>query len=339
MLRYWVEPEMFIKPPPVGLNPETYSIKPSRPNRQLKDGDTLTVGNRTLQVLHTPGHSPGSICLWEESAGLLFSGDTIYDDPIYVHLPHSDFDDYVRSLSLLCSLVPQVRKVLPSHGQTPLEPMIILKIAQAFQQVAQGGVEYLFLDGVYESLRRLAGLKEGVLVAWGICRDGQKVLLHMALGNKESYTAFPRNIGTMWQNFIRDMQGRGLPAPILVATDGAPGLIRAVDEAWPNSLRQRCLAQTPALAGGAREIRNVVDKVPDNAREEVKAMVHSTYYAPNREVGEKTVMELLDKHGFNVIPVPLYDVSPFGGGLHCGTADVYREGSMEDYFPKQVDGF
>ena len=140
-------------------------------------------------------------------------------------------------------------------------------------------VEYLFLDGVYESLRRLAGLKEGVLVAWGICRDGQKVLLHMALGNKESYTA--------WQDFIRNMQGRGLPAPILVSTDGAPGLIRAVDEAWSNSLRQRCLAH---------KIRNVVDKVPDNAREEVKAMVHSTYYAPNREVGEMIAKDLLQRY-------------------------------------------
>ena len=140
-------------------------------------------------------------------------------------------------------------------------------------------VEYLFLDGVYESLRRLAGLKEGVLVAWGICRDGQKVLLHMALGNKESYTA--------WQDFIRNMQGRGLPAPILVTTDGAPGLIRAVDEAWPNSLRQRCLAH---------KIRNVIDKVPDNARAEVKAMVHSTYYAPNRDVAEMIAKDLLERY-------------------------------------------
>jgi putative transposase len=140
-------------------------------------------------------------------------------------------------------------------------------------------VEYLFLDGVYESLRRLAGLKEGVLVAWGICRDGQKVLLHMALGNKESYAA--------WQDFIRNMQGRGLQEPVLVTTDGAPGLIRAVDEAWPNSLRQRCLAH---------KIRNVVDKVPDNAREEVKAMVHSTYYAPNREVGEMIAKDLLQRY-------------------------------------------
>ena len=140
-------------------------------------------------------------------------------------------------------------------------------------------VEYLFLDGVYESLRRLAGLKEGVLVAWGICRDGQKVLLHMGLGNKESYTA--------WQDFIRDMQARGLQEPVLVTIDGAPGLIRAVEEAWPNSLRQRCLAH---------KIRNVIDKVPKDAQAELKAMVHSAYYAPNREVAEMIAKDLLERY-------------------------------------------
>lgn len=153
MLRELVEPEMFKEAPPKSFNPETYLIKPSRPNRQLKDGDALNVGDRTLKVLHTPGHSPGSICLWEESAGLLFSGDTIYDGPIYAQLPHSNFDDYVRSLKLLCSLAPQASKVLPSHGNTPLEPMIILKIAQGFQQVSQGGVEYWFKESPWGRVR------------------------------------------------------------------------------------------------------------------------------------------------------------------------------------------
>jgi putative transposase len=140
-------------------------------------------------------------------------------------------------------------------------------------------VEYLFLDGVYESLRRLAGVKEGILVAWGICRDGQKVLLHMALGSKESYSA--------WQSLFRDMQGRGLNVPVLIATDGAPGLIRAVEEAWPKSLRQRCLAH---------KMRNVIDKVPDHASAEVKAMVKSAYYAPNREVAEMIAKDLMDRY-------------------------------------------
>ncbi len=54
---------------------------------------------------------------------------------------------------------------------------------------------------------------------------------------------------------------------------------------------------------------------------------------------EKKQMEQFDKLGFEVIPVPFMDVSAFGGGLHCATADVYREGSCEDYFPKQIEGF
>lgn len=57
------------------------------------------------------------------------------------------------------------------------------------------------------------------------------------------------------------------------------------------------------------------------------------------EATETAQMEQLDKLGFEVIPVPFWDVAPFGGGLHCATADVYREGTLEDYFPKQLPGF
>jgi glycine amidinotransferase len=57
------------------------------------------------------------------------------------------------------------------------------------------------------------------------------------------------------------------------------------------------------------------------------------------EASEEPIMELLAKRGFEVVPVPFYDVSAFGGGLHCCTADVYREGEMEDYFPNQIEGF
>jgi transposase-like protein len=140
-------------------------------------------------------------------------------------------------------------------------------------------VEYLFLDAVYESLREQAGLKEGVLVAWAICADGRKVLLHLALGNKESYQN--------WLDFLHGMVTRGLQAPVQTTTDGAPGLIRAVEEMFPHSLRQRCLAH---------KTRNVLDKVPDSARSEVKAMVHASYYAPNQDVARMIAAEALDTY-------------------------------------------
>lgn len=57
------------------------------------------------------------------------------------------------------------------------------------------------------------------------------------------------------------------------------------------------------------------------------------------EASETAQMEQLDRLGFEVIPIPFWDVAAFGGGLHCATADVYREGTCGDYFPKQVEGF
>ena len=137
-------------------------------------------------------------------------------------------------------------------------------------------VEYLFLDAVYESLRRQGGGKEGILSAWAICADGRKVMLHLALGNKESYPN--------WLEFLRDLVRRGLQTPVLVTTDGAPGLIRAVREAFPNSLRQRCLAH---------KTRNVTDKVPDSVRAEIKNAVRAAYYAPNREVADMIAADTL----------------------------------------------
>lgn len=152
---------------------------------------------------------------------------------------------------------------------------------EAFSQRDLSGfpVEYLFLDAVYESLRRLGAGPEGVLCAWAICSDGRKVLLHLALGSRESYLA--------WRDFLRDLVRRGLNTPLLIATDGAPGLIKAVEEMWPMSLRQRCLAH---------KMRNVLAKVPLSARDELKAAIRAVYYAPNREVAEMLAKVVLERY-------------------------------------------
>jgi putative transposase len=152
---------------------------------------------------------------------------------------------------------------------------------EAFAECNLSGfeVEYLFLDAVYESLRQQGGGKEGVLCAWAICANGRKVMLHLALGNKESYPN--------WLEFLRDMVRRGLQTPVMVTTDGAPGLIRAVEEVFPNSLRQRCLAH---------KTRNVTDKVPDSVRAEVKNAVRAAYYAPNREVADMIAADVLKSY-------------------------------------------
>jgi glycine amidinotransferase len=57
------------------------------------------------------------------------------------------------------------------------------------------------------------------------------------------------------------------------------------------------------------------------------------------EESEVELADQLDKHGFEVVPVPFWDVAPFGGGLHCATVDIERDGGIEDYFPQRYGRF
>jgi putative transposase len=124
-------------------------------------------------------------------------------------------------------------------------------------------ITYLFVDGIAERLH-LGQPREAVLAAWGILADGKKALLHLAPGTKED-TASCRE-------FFQDMRRRGLPDPLLVASDGAPGIIRAIEECLPRSVRQRCLAH---------KMRNLQSKVPEDVWPEFKARSTACYQAPS----------------------------------------------------------
>jgi putative transposase len=110
----------------------------------------------------------------------------------------------------------------------------------------------LFLDAVFLSVRR-DGPKEGVLVAWGFTEQGERMLLSVMLGMRESQED--------WQSLARDLIARGLGAPLLVVADGAPGLIKAVEQCWPASDRQHC---------AVHRLRNLVAKLPERERERVR---------------------------------------------------------------------
>jgi putative transposase len=127
-------------------------------------------------------------------------------------------------------------------------------------------IAYLFLDGVAERLNP-GERREAVLCAWGIDVEGNKHLLHLAPGTKEDATSC--------REFIQDMKRRGLCDSLLVTTDGAPGLIKAVEECFPRSSRQRCLVH---------KMRNMQAKVTDEQLwPEVKAEATSAYTAANPE--------------------------------------------------------
>jgi putative transposase len=129
----------------------------------------------------------------------------------------------------------------------------------------------LFLDAVYLPTRP-SGDKEGVLVAWGYTTEGKRVLVAVRLGQRESHED--------WLDLGRDLTRRGLRSPWLVVSDGAPGLIKAIDELWPEADRGRC---------AVHKLRNVVAKLPGRPglHEEIKG----AYWAALNEAADPAAAE------------------------------------------------
>ncbi len=78
-----------------------YTVPAAPATRVLDEGDVIDTGDRAFEVIHLPGHSPGSIGLWEEATGILFSGDALYDGPLLDEIPGADLDAYVRTMARL----------------------------------------------------------------------------------------------------------------------------------------------------------------------------------------------------------------------------------------------
>ena len=89
----------------------------------IKEGDIFDLGHRKLKVIHTPGHSPGHIMLYDMKDKLLVSGDLVYKGIIYCHYPSTNPKDMYKSYLKLIAL--DIDQVLPGHGESPLNKEII----------------------------------------------------------------------------------------------------------------------------------------------------------------------------------------------------------------------
>jgi putative transposase len=136
----------------------------------------------------------------------------------------------------------------------------------------------LFVDAVFLSVRP-DGPKEGVLVAWGFTEEGERVLLSVMLGMRESHED--------WLALGRDLIARGLGAPLLIVADGAPGLIKAVEQCWPASDRQHC---------AVHRVRNLLAKLPERERERVReAYWRALDDATDERDGRQRLQALIDE--------------------------------------------
>jgi glyoxylase-like metal-dependent hydrolase (beta-lactamase superfamily II) len=122
---YDVPPELFTALPSAEYDPTSYAVAPAPATRTVREGDVIDLGNRRFEVLHLPGHSPGSIGLWEAARGVLFSGDAIYDGPLLDELPGSDISAYVATMKRLRELPVDVVHAGhdPSFGRARLREL------------------------------------------------------------------------------------------------------------------------------------------------------------------------------------------------------------------------
>ncbi|PZQ96961.1 MAG: MBL fold metallo-hydrolase [Cereibacter sphaeroides] len=104
----YVTDEIFDALPPEPYQSATYSVAAAPATRVLEDGDMIDLGDRHFEVIHTPGHSPGGIALWEEASGILISGDIVYDGPLIEATSPKDQEDYIGSMRRLAALPVRV---------------------------------------------------------------------------------------------------------------------------------------------------------------------------------------------------------------------------------------
>jgi glyoxylase-like metal-dependent hydrolase (beta-lactamase superfamily II) len=118
---------------PEGYDVDSYEFFQGTPARVLKDKDGIDIGGRILQVLHTPGHSPGHMCFYEKERGYLFTGDLVYKDTLFAYYPSTDPEAYLRSIERVAAL--QATWVFPAHHSLDIHPEILLRMQDAFRQL------------------------------------------------------------------------------------------------------------------------------------------------------------------------------------------------------------
>ncbi|NGZ76323.1 MBL fold metallo-hydrolase [Saccharibacillus alkalitolerans] len=128
------------RPVPPGFDPRTYTPFRGSPAGTLADGDTVDLGDRTLSVYHTPGHSPGHLSFFDRGRGYLFTGDLLYDEtPVYAFYPSTSPEDLIASWEKIAD-IPNVTKVYGSHNTLGLAPDILERARSAAGWLRENGL-------------------------------------------------------------------------------------------------------------------------------------------------------------------------------------------------------
>jgi len=135
-----VAPASFCGTAPAGLDTAGFHTRAWSAGRHVADGDTIDLGGRVLEVLHVPGHTPDAVALLDRSHGMLWTGDSYYDAPVWLYVPETDLDAYERSIARLVGLAPSVTRLLTSHNTAVADPARLAEMQSAIRAVREGRV-------------------------------------------------------------------------------------------------------------------------------------------------------------------------------------------------------
>ncbi len=111
-----------------GFVPKKYVVEGTESIKLFTDSEIIQSNSFSIQVIHTPGHTPGSVCFYIKELHSIFTGDTLYPGPIYVQLEESNLQDYTKSIAKLHTLLDKNVSIFPGHNKT-LSSFLLLQEA------------------------------------------------------------------------------------------------------------------------------------------------------------------------------------------------------------------
>lgn len=135
-----VSPAALCRALPAGSTADAHALRPYTLTASVADGDVIDLGDRQLEVLLTPGHTPDSLALLDREHGLLWTGDSFYEGPIWLFAPETDLADYRASMHRLAELAPDLSALLPSHNTPRAAPQRLEELSAAIDAVLLGRV-------------------------------------------------------------------------------------------------------------------------------------------------------------------------------------------------------
>ncbi len=134
----WLTKEPFTREAPSGFDLSKYIPFQGKVENLHADGDVFDLGGRHLEIIHTPGHSPGHVCIYEKERGYLATADLLYQGVLLGGLQYSNPQHYLSSLVRLKKL-PRIEKFLPGHGRLNIDNSLLDEAIDGFSELAATG--------------------------------------------------------------------------------------------------------------------------------------------------------------------------------------------------------